>query len=102
VRTADRAETSVEIAVTDNGPGVSPELRRRIFAWGVSGPGSTGQGIGLHTARDLMERQGGYLELVESGDRTTFVIGIPMLGCADDVADDRRTPAEGDRSGVAA
>lgn len=106
VRAADQASTSVEIAVTDDGPGVVPELRRRIFAWGVSRPGSTGQGIGLHAARDLMERQGGYLELVEAGEQTTFVLGIPMLGCADggagDGSDQHDTPTRGGRRGVAA
>ena len=102
VRAAEPARTFVEIAVTDDGPGVAPELRRRIFAWGVSRPGSTGQGIGLHTARDLMERQGGYLELVESDERTTFVLGIPMLGCAASGADDHDIPTRGGRSGVAA
>ncbi|MEU0317075.1 ATP-binding protein [Nocardioides sp. NPDC006273] len=100
VRAVDRPSTSVEIAVTDDGPGVAPELRRRIFAWGVSGPGSTGQGIGLHVARDLMERQGGYLELSESGERTTFVLGIPLLGCADDGAGERASGL-GDRRGFA-
>lgn len=108
VRAAGRANTSVEIAVTDHGPGIAPELRRRIFAWGVSRPGSAGQGIGLHAARDLMERQGGYLELAETGERTTFVLGIPMLGCIDDGADERAddgahdTPTRGGRRGVAA
>jgi len=106
VRAAEPGSTSVEIAVTDDGPGVAPELRRRIFAWGVSRPGSTGQGIGLHAARDLMERQGGYLELVEVGEQTTFVLGIPMLGCADggtgDRVDQHDTPVRGGRRGVAA
>lgn len=100
VRAADRPSTSVEIAVTDDGPGVAPELRRRIFAWGVSGPGSAGQGIGLHVARDLMERQGGYLELSEFGERTRFVIGIPLLGCADDVAGEHAS-GQGGRRGLA-
>ncbi|MBC7278597.1 ATP-binding protein [Nocardioides sp.] len=100
VRAADRPSTSVEIAVTDDGPGVAPELRRRIFVWGVSGPDSTGHGIGLHVARDLMERQGGYLELSESGERTTFVIGIPLLGRADDGADERAS-GQGGRRGFA-
>ncbi|OIJ24083.1 hypothetical protein UG56_024425 [Nocardioides luteus] len=101
VRAAGPATTSVEIAVTDHGPGVAPELRRRIFAWGVSRPGSTGQGIGLHAARDLMERQGGYLELAETGERTTFVLGIPMLGCIDG-AGEHDSSTRGGRSGVAA
>jgi signal transduction histidine kinase len=77
VRAAEPASTSVEIAVTDDGPGVPPELRRRIFAWGVSRPGSTGQGL-----------------------------GIPLLGCADggagDGADEHDTPTRGGRRGVAA
>ena len=94
---ADRGETSVEIAVTDNGPGIAPELRRRVFAWGVKGPGSAGQGIGLHIARDLMERQGGYLKLIEVDVRTTFVLGIPMLGRVDE-----RDTTNARRSGVAA
>lgn len=110
VNAAGSTSTAVEIAVADSGPGVPPELRRRIFAWGVSGPASDGQGIGLHTARDLMERQGGYLELVESGEATTFVIGIPMLGCTGERADqgaqddtgESETPAQGGSSGVAA
>lgn len=100
MRAVDRPSTSVEIAVTDDGPGVAPELRRRIFAWGVSGPSSTGQGIGLHVARDLMERQGGYLDLSESGERTTFVIGIPLLGCVDDGADEHAS-GQGGRRGLA-
>ncbi|MFE7228067.1 sensor histidine kinase [Nocardioides sp. NPDC057577] len=102
VRAAGPGDTSVEIAVTDEGPGVAPELRRRIFAWGVSRPGSSGQGIGLHAARDLMERQGGYLELLDANERTTFVLGIPMLGCAVEEADQHDTPARGGRRGVAA
>ncbi|MFD4327788.1 sensor histidine kinase [Nocardioides sp. NPDC058538] len=106
MRPAGPGGTSIEIAVTDHGPGVAPELRRRIFAWGVSRPGSTGQGIGLHTARDLMERQGGYLELAETGERTTFVLGMPMLGCAEGRArrgtDEHDIPTRGGRRGVAA
>ncbi|MGB0101777.1 MAG: HAMP domain-containing sensor histidine kinase, partial [Nocardioides sp.] len=42
-----------EIAVSDNGPGVPPALRSRIFEWRQSGPGSAGEGIGLHVARSL-------------------------------------------------
>ena len=41
----------VEVAVHDDGPGVDPSLRTRLFEWGVRGAGSSGQGIGLHVAR---------------------------------------------------
>ena len=79
---------------------------RRSVAGGVRRPGSTGQGSGRLAARDRMDRQGGYLELVEARERTTFVLGIPMLGCADggagDGADQHDTPTRGGRRGVAA
>jgi signal transduction histidine kinase len=69
---------TVEISVSDSGPGVAPDVRDRLFLWGSRGPRSTGHGIGLHIAHDLTRRQGGYLELRESttGRGTTFVVGL--------------------------
>lgn len=66
----------VEIAVSDQGPGVAASVR--LFDWGARGPDSPGQGIGLHIARELMERQGGYLRLrAGDGCGCTFVVGLP-------------------------
>lgn len=68
----------VEIAVHDDGPGVDESLRHRLFEWGTRDPRSTGQGIGLHIAHELMERQGGYLELRDgTTGGATFVMGLP-------------------------
>jgi signal transduction histidine kinase len=70
---------TVEIAVHDDGPGVEESLRSRLFTWGARGPSSTGQGIGLHIAHELAERQGGYLELRDSrSGGATFVMGLPL------------------------
>ncbi len=67
----------VEIAVSDSGPGVPPAVRQQLFEWGSRGPDSAGQGIGLHIARTLAEKQGGYLMLEDSpGPGTTFVVGL--------------------------
>jgi signal transduction histidine kinase len=69
----------VEVAVHDDGPGVDESLRTRLFTWGARGPSSTGQGIGLHIAHELAERQGGYLELRDStSGGATFVVGLPL------------------------
>ena len=68
----------VEIVVHDDGPGVDRSLLDRLFDWGVRGPRSTGQGIGLNIARELARQQGGSLELID--DRSggaTFVLGLP-------------------------
>ncbi|RLL67198.1 ATP-binding protein [Streptomyces sp. Z26] len=49
--------------VTDEGPGVDPELGSRVFERTVSGRNSTG--LGLAVARDLAEADGGRLELLQ-------------------------------------
>lgn len=83
-------DAMVEILVSGGGPGIAPEVRGRLFEWGARGAASPGQGIGLHVARDLMERQGGYLRLASpGGDQTptTFAIGVPALR-AEDLVDE--------------
>ncbi|MFF3910630.1 ATP-binding protein [Streptomyces sp. NPDC001848] len=51
------------VEVTDEGPGVPPELGSRIFERTISGRNSTG--IGLAVARDLAEADGGRLEMLQ-------------------------------------
>ncbi|MFE9632209.1 ATP-binding protein [Streptomyces sp. NPDC006463] len=52
------------LEVTDEGPGVPPDLGSRIFERAISGRNSTG--IGLAVARDLAEADGGRLELLQA------------------------------------
>jgi signal transduction histidine kinase len=68
---------TVQIAVSDNGPGIPPDLRQRIFEWGERGPSSNGQGIGLNLARRLVVEEGGSLTLAEAETGSTFVIRLP-------------------------
>lgn len=51
------------VEVTDEGPGVPPDLGSRVFERTVSGRNSTG--LGLAVARDLAEADGGRLELLQ-------------------------------------
>lgn len=51
------------VEVSDEGPGVSPDLGARVFERTVSGRNSTG--LGLAVARDLAEADGGRLELLQ-------------------------------------
>ncbi|MDG9703150.1 ATP-binding protein [Streptomyces sp. DH37] len=57
------AGNQVVVEVTDEGPGVDPELGARVFERTVSGRNSTG--LGLAVARDLAEADGGRLELLQ-------------------------------------
>ncbi len=67
---ARRSGPSVVVEVSDQGPGVTPELAPHIFERSVSTK-STGLGLGL--ARDLAESHGGRLELV-SGYPVVFAL----------------------------
>lgn len=86
-----RAEDLVEIAVSDEGPGVPLEAREEIFAWGVHGNDSPGEGIGLSVARRLVSEHGGTLTLAESDTApgSSFIIRLPAARRSeeDDVRD---------------
>ena len=70
-------DDTVEVLVSDNGPGISPELRAHVFEWGTRGYGSRGHGIGLSIARDLVQQQGGSLVLDNSPQTgATFIVGV--------------------------
>ena len=67
----------VVVTVSDQGPGVAPQLRDRLFDWGVSRPGSPGQGIGLHVAADISHDLGGRLELLPTSSGAAFALHLP-------------------------
>jgi signal transduction histidine kinase len=69
----------VTVTVSDQGPGIPPELRDRLFDWGVSRPGSPGQGIGLHVAADITHELGGRLELLPTATGATFAVHLPAV-----------------------
>jgi len=70
---------TVVIDVTDDGPGIPPERRDRIFeAFFTTKPAGEGTGLGLPISRRIVEGHGGTLDLVEAEPgRTTFRIRLP-------------------------
>jgi len=68
---------SVVIEVSDEGPGVPPELGARVFERAVSGRASTG--LGLFVARELAEADGGRLELLQQRP-PVFALFLPRFG----------------------
>ncbi|MGC4110283.1 MAG: HAMP domain-containing sensor histidine kinase, partial [Nocardioides sp.] len=67
---------SLQIAVSDRGPGVPDALRESIFERGVRRACSPGQGLGLAMARDLVADLGGSLELRSSAEGACFVVTL--------------------------
>ena len=66
------------ITVTDNGEGIAPELRARVFDRFAKGTSSTGSGLGLSIAQSIVRAHGGTISAESrSGVGTTFTIGLP-------------------------
>jgi signal transduction histidine kinase len=75
---AKRAGATVILEVSDDGPGVPPELAPRIFDPLVTGR-SGGSGLGLALAKRIMAAHGGAIALApsETGKGATFRIELP-------------------------
>jgi signal transduction histidine kinase len=68
----------VSVRIRDTGPGVDPEIRDKIFEPGVSSKPS-GWGVGLALSRRIVEGvHRGRIELLETGEGTTFQILLPI------------------------
>ncbi len=68
---------AVRIAVRDDGPGVDPALRVRLFEPFATGRAG-GTGLGLAVSRRIIERHGGTLALVSAGGGAAFEITLPV------------------------
>lgn len=68
----------VEIAVIDNGCGVPPELRERIFEpFVTTKPVGRGTGLGLSISKGIAESHGGSLRLDAEASMTRMVLTLP-------------------------
>jgi signal transduction histidine kinase len=67
------------VVVQDDGPGVPPEDRERIFERFARGPGATpgGFGLGLAIARELARGMDGDLAVEDSAVGARFVLSVP-------------------------
>jgi PAS domain S-box-containing protein len=75
VRTALDSQT-VELYVTDSGPGISPEIRNRLFNGKIES--AHGQGIGLLIAQAVVETYGGKIKVHKSDSHgTEMIIRLP-------------------------
>jgi signal transduction histidine kinase len=76
--------TSVEIAVTDHGPGLPDEVRARLFEPFVTTKAG-GTGLGLAIARRLVEAHGGRIQFESAaGGGTCVRLTLPVAGPATD------------------
>ena len=69
---------AVELTVSDNGPGVPPVDRARLFEpFFTSRRGEGGTGLGLPIARSLLAASNAEIELVDAAQGAAFVVILP-------------------------
>ena len=95
-----RVDSQVEIAVSDNGPGIPEELLPHVFdRFRQADSSSTrrhgGLGLGLAIVRHLVELHGGTVAVTSSGLGTTFTVSLPVrtLGAVQASLPDAGKPA---------
>jgi signal transduction histidine kinase len=79
IKTRDYKDV-IEIRLRDNGPGISPKLRKKIFdPFFSTKPAGSGTGLGLSLSMDIIINQHNGTLTVDSdvGSYTEFVIRLP-------------------------
>src|SRR2546425_3031508 len=66
------------VTVTDNGPGVAPEIAQRLIRPFASTTGIRGTGLGLYISRQLVREAEGELDLVKQSEPgARFLVWLP-------------------------
>ena len=69
----------VVVRVTDDGPGIPPEVKSRIFdPFFTTKPEGKGTGLGLDIVRRLVDRNDGSIEVESEPGRTEFRVALPF------------------------
>jgi signal transduction histidine kinase len=82
---AQDGKDHLSVSVEDNGPGISDEMKEKVFGRSMRGTTKvTGQGLGLYLVKRLVEDQGGkvWVEDRVQGDRSKgakFVVLLPTV-----------------------
>ncbi len=85
--TARRVDRMVEIAVRDEGTGMSEEALSQLFQPFFSTKGDLGNGLGLYISHEIVERHGGTIEVKSKvGVGTEVCVRIPAVAPAENPA----------------
>jgi signal transduction histidine kinase/CheY-like chemotaxis protein len=92
-----RVDSHLEVEVSDNGEGISPEFQPYVFERFRQADGGTtrrhgGLGLGLSIVKQLVELHGGSVDVKSGGEGqgSTFIVRLPVRAMRDDAPNDRR------------
>jgi signal transduction histidine kinase len=77
--TAERRDGAASLVVADDGPGIGPHDRNRVFDRFYTGDRVSGSGLGLAIARELATRMNGELGVESRRGRTRFELRLPEV-----------------------
>ncbi|EPW6430506.1 nitrogen regulation protein NR(II) [Vibrio parahaemolyticus] len=72
-----RCKLAARVEITDNGPGIPPELQDTLFYPMVSGR-EGGTGLGLSISQNLIDQHNGKIDVESWPGHTTFTIYLPI------------------------
>jgi signal transduction histidine kinase len=73
----------VVVRVVNDGPGIPPDIRERIFdQFFTTKPVGQGTGLGLPIARQLIQRNQGDIDVISQPGRTEFRVSVPVASQA--------------------
>ena len=80
-----RVGDSARMVVEDDGPGIAPDQRKRIFDRFVRRGGDSGRstGLGLAIVRAVAEGHGGSVTLEDAGPGSRFTVVLPGTAAGD-------------------
>jgi signal transduction histidine kinase len=71
-------DDDVVVEICDDGPGMPPEVRDRIFEpFYTTKPPGSGTGLGLHISHNVVARHGGRIEVRSRPGQTCFEVALP-------------------------
>ena len=77
-----RYRHAIELAITDNGPGIPPEIGERVFYPLVTGR-AAGTGLGLTIAQNFVAQHNGTITFESAPGRTSFMLLLPVAEAGD-------------------
>ncbi len=89
-----RADGALLITITDDGPGISDEIRGRLFESFTTYGKVGGTGLGLAIVRKIVLDHGGSIDVESRPGNTTFTIVLPQKSEAPRPSPSERSPLE--------
>ncbi|MBI5034700.1 MAG: cyclic nucleotide-binding domain-containing protein [Chloroflexi bacterium] len=79
IKTRRNGDERIMIEITDNGPGIPPEIQPRVFdPFFTTKPPGVGTGLGLNITYNIVQKHRGDISVSSKPGETTFRVELPI------------------------